>query len=147
MSIEQSIGELTAAVNKLTAAFLSGAADAAMSKSPEVETAPAKGKAAAPAKGKAAAPADDDLDLDELGGDTPEEDDLGLDDLDEEEAAPEIDKAALQEAFKTLAKKAGGREAVQDLFKKLKVSTFGDLKPAQYASAHAEAVKATKALK
>lgn len=138
MSLENEIAELRKAIVDLTAVVTNNniaAVGAPAAEKPAAEKpTTGKRKAEKPAAEKPAAekPKDDDLDLD--GNATT--DDLGLDDglgLDEEAAV--VTKDELKVEFQTLAKKAGGREAVQDILKSFKATSFNDLKEADFAAA------------
>jgi hypothetical protein len=151
MSLEDQVGSLTQAINKLTDMIGSKAAEAALSASADVgnttaASAPAekpkasRAKAAPKAEAKAAPKADEFDELDELNSDTPADDGLGLDDdlgLDDEPEVKAVSKDDLKKAFVELSKKKGGREAVADILKKLKSTSFTDLKEEKFAEAYA----------
>jgi hypothetical protein len=148
MSLEEAIKLNTLAIEKLTALVASKAGEAAFSAAADVGAAKnateekpkaTRAKPAAKAEAKAAPKADEFDELDELNTDTPADDGLGLDDdlgLDDEPEAKVVSKDDLKKAFVELSKKKGGREAVADILKKLKSTSFTDLKEDKFSEAY-----------
>lgn len=150
MSLEERIEKLTSAVEQLTAIITNNSIAAGTSASVETVKGASAEKAATTKSRTKVAPKKeepvDDLELDGPTSDTPADDGLGLDEddglgLDDE---PTIDQDTLKEEFKKLAKKTGGREAVQDILKKFKATSFGDLKPESFKGAYDAVQKALK---